>query len=117
MCPAIGSVKALEEMSNIAKRYGVICQFTSSTDNVIEALENHQLISKSKNDPHNNRDHLQSYFNILWELGYDPEISYLHDTFSLNMTFQEALDSYKKRFDNIELKQLKNVLQTIQQES
>lgn len=117
MCPAINSVNALQAMSDKARKYGVICQFTSSTDTVIEALKEHQLIDGAMNDPHNNRDHLQSYFNILWELGYEPEISYLHDTFTLNLTLQEALDTYKKRFDEVPLEKLKSVLQSIQQES
>lgn len=117
MCPATRSVEALQAISNVAKQYGVICQFTVSTDNVVEALKQHELIDGDSTDPHNDRSILQSYFNILWELGYQPEISYLHDTFEINMSFDEAVNTYKRRYEHIDSEQLKNVLQTVQQEN
>lgn len=116
MCPATRSVEAIEAMSNVAKKHGVICQFTASTDNVVEALKKHRLIDGNITDPHNERDILQAYFNILWELGYQPDISYLKDTFKINMTFNEAFDTYKQRYENVKSEQLKKVLQAIQQE-
>lgn len=116
MCPATRSVETLEAMSGTAKKHGVLCQFTASTDNVVETLKGHQLIDGDIKGPHNDRDILQSYFNILWELGYQPEVSYLNDTFTLNMTFNEAFDTYKQRYEHVESEQLENVLQTIQQE-
>lgn len=115
MCPATRSVKALEAMSNVAKKHGVICQFTASTDNVVEALQRHQQIEKVKG-PHNNRNLLQSYFNILWEIGYQPDISYLHDTFVINMSFNEALHTYQQRYEHVKAEQLGEVLSSIQQE-
>lgn len=114
MCPATRSVEALEAMSQVAKKHGVICQFIESTDIVIETLQEQQLIDKDLKNPHNDRGLLQSYFNILWELGYQPEISYLNDTFELELSFDEALDTYKQRYKHIEVEQLKNVLATIQ---
>src|SRR5699024_9741770 len=114
MCPAIRSVEAIEAMSRIAKKHGVLCQFTKSTDTVIEALEEQELLDKNRRDPHNNRDTLPAYFNILWELGYQPEISYLHDTFEVNLSLDEALENYKKRFSQIDEEQLKKVLSSIQ---
>lgn len=117
MCPATRSVEALQAMSNVAKKHGVICQFTASTDSVVEALKQHQIIDGDITDPHNDRDVLQSYFNILWELGYQPEISYLNDTFEINITFDEAFNTYKRRYEYVDSEQLKNVLQTIQQEN
>ncbi len=116
MCPATRSVEALVEMSNVAKGYGVICQFTASTDSVIEVLKNEQLITEEIKGPHNDRDLLQSYFNILWELGYQPEISYLRDTFELTMSLNEAFDTYKRRYAYLDPEQLKYILKTIQQD-
>ena len=114
MCPAIRSVEAIQAMSDVAKKHGVLCQFTKSTDTVIEALEEQNLLDKHRKDPHNNRDVLPAYFNILWELGYQPEVSYLHDRFEVNLSLDEALDNYKKRFSQIDEEQLKNVLSSIQ---
>lgn len=117
MCPATRSVEALKEMSNVAKRYGVICQFTASTDNVVEALKDNRLIQEAAMGPHNNRDILQAYFNILWELGYSPEVSYLPDTFELEMNLDEALDSYQQRYEHLELDQLKHVLEPMTEDT
>ncbi|HLR08697.1 MAG TPA: class I SAM-dependent methyltransferase [Bacillota bacterium] len=114
MCPATRSVEALKEMSNVAKKYGVICQFTASTDSVIETLKDQRVIDKDIKGPHNDRTILQAYFNILWELGYQPEISYLHDTFEVTTTVTEAVATYKKRFDLADAEPIKHALNTIQ---
>jgi len=47
--------------------------FTASTDSVIEALKEHHVIDTDLKGPQNNRSFLQAYFNILWELGFEPE--------------------------------------------
>lgn len=117
MCPATRSIEAIKEMSNSASEYGVICQFTESTDNIIETLKKHQLlVEEDIKGPHNDRSLLQSYFNILWELGFNPEISYLHDTFEMYSTKEEAFHSYSKRFEQLNLEKLENVLEGLQVE-
>lgn len=116
MCPATRSVEALRAMSETATKYGVICQFTKSTDSVLEALKNQEVIGEEAKGPHNDRDILQAYFNILWELGYQPEISYLQDTFEVTQTLDEALDIYRQRYDHVDPEQLKSVLETLQQD-
>lgn len=114
MCPAIDSIEALQAMSDAADKHGVLCQFTGSTDTVIEALEEQELLDRNRRDPHNNPETLQSYFNILWELGYRPEVSYLNDTFEVNLSFEDALDNYKRRFGQVDEEELKQTLSTIQ---
>ncbi|RYG72945.1 class I SAM-dependent methyltransferase [Lentibacillus lipolyticus] len=116
MCPATRSIEALREMSKTASKYGVICQFTASTDRVMEALKEHYVIDTDPKGPHHNRNILQAYFNILWELGYEPEISYLRDTFEVHMTITEAVDTYRKRYDQAEAEQIRKVINTIQQD-
>lgn len=115
MCPATRSIEGIEAMTQIAKKHAVICQFVKSTDNVIQSLIDRQFIKENKNDPHNNRELLQAYFNILWELGYNPEISYLHDTFVVESKLSEAVHSYQQRYQNLDEEQLKDVLMTFQQ--
>lgn len=115
MCPATRSVEALQAMSEIAEKYGVVCQFTASTDSAIEALKSHGIFDEDIKGPHNNRDILQAYFNILWELGYQPEISYLHDTFEVKTTLEEAVATYKKRYDHLEPQEIRSALSKIQE--
>lgn len=117
MCPATRSVEALKEMSNVANKYGVLCQFTASTDTIIEALIAHQLIEKETTGPHNDRELLQAYFTILWELGYNPEITYLYDDFKMNMSLDKAFDTYQKRYEHVNSEQLKNILAEMQQQN
>ena len=116
MCPATRSTEALKAMSRTARNYGVICQYTASTDTVIEALKAHHVLTEEGTGPHNNRDILQAYFNILWELGYEPEISYLHDTFEVKITLEEAVDTYKKRYEELESNQIRRVAETLQED-
>lgn len=113
MCPATRSLEGIEVMTKVAKKYAVICQYTQSTDNVIEQLQMRKLITENKNDPHNNRELLQAYFNILWELGFNPEISYLYDTFEIERPLNEAIQAYQQRFPDLDEKQLLEVLTTI----
>lgn len=115
MCPATRSLEGLQAMCNVAKKHAVICQFTKSTDNVVQALLVEKLIEQNKKDPHNNRELLQAYFNILWELGFHPEISYLHDTYEIEVPLKDALHSYKQRYQAVDEELLKSVLMTFQQ--
>jgi len=113
MCPATRSVEALKKMSEVAQEYGVICQFTASSDSVVDALKEQGLIEGDVKGPHNDRDLLQAYFNVLWELGYSPDVTYLDDTFVHEMSMEEAIESYRKRYEALGLEALTNVLDTL----
>lgn len=118
MCPGTRSVEGLKQMSSVARKHVVICQFVHFSCNVREKLIELNVIQKDDPDPHNNRDLLQSYFNILWELHYNPEINYLHDTYE--MTFDhldEAIEFYKIKYRNVEQQQLQKILQELQQDN
>lgn len=116
MCPATRSLEGIEAMTQVANKYAVIGQFIKSTDTVIQALEARQILEENRNDPHNNRELLQAYFNILWELGFNPEISYLHDTFEVELPINVALQQYKNRFQNVDEDQLIDVLKALSED-
>lgn len=93
MCPCTRSADALKQMSNVAHQYAVIAQMTKMSDNIIDALQADNVIDINPNDPHNNRDLTQSYFNILWELGYEPELNYIVDETVVKATVTETTET------------------------
>lgn len=110
MCPCTRSVEALKEMSKVAKNHAVIAQMTKMSDNIIDSLVAEKLIEINPNDPHNNRDLAQSYFNILWELGYEPEINFIVDKRDEVTEIDEAVQQYQKRFDKLSEKTVRKVI-------
>lgn len=110
MCPAIRTVEALTEMSEIASDYGVICQFIYSSDNIVESLKERGLLKEDVKDPHSNRSSVQAYFNILWEFGFNPEVTYLEDVHVTKMSVEEAVQHYERRYDGIDINELTTVL-------
>lgn len=114
MCPATRSLEALRAMSNIAEQYCVICQFIYSSDNIVELLKETALLDKDQvKDPHNNRSSVQAYFNILWELGYDPEINYLEDVEETELSLADIVASYVGRYDNLNEVDVEKVVKSV----
>lgn len=111
MCPCTRSLEALKQMSNIAREYAVITQMTRMTDNIIDKLIDKDLIEINPNDPHNNRDLTQSYFNILWELGYEPEINFIVDERTDRIDKQVAIIDYKERYDHVDGSVIEEVIE------
>ena len=98
MCPALNSVESLEEMSKAASHYGVIVRYIKTTD---ELLDEYQRISRNeefyKGDPHNSKETVQAYFNILWMLGYEPKIEYINHFVDTTISKEQLLDNYSKK--------------------
>lgn len=97
-------------MSEVAKNYAVIAQITKMSDNIIDSLEAEKLIEINPHDPHNNRNLAQSYFNILWELGYEPEINFIVDEREVTTEVDEAVQQYGKRFDGLSEETVRKVI-------
>lgn len=98
MCPALQSVESLEAMSKAASRYGVIVRYIKTTD---EVLKEYQKSSGNdalyKGDPHNSKETVQAYFNILWMLGYEPKIEYVDHYVDTVISKEQLLANYSKK--------------------
>lgn len=110
MCPCTRSKEALIQMSELARKHGVIAQMTKMGDEITDELIKKDLVRLNPHDPHNNRDLAQSYFNILWELGFEPEVNFVIDEYHVELSFEEALKQYKTRYDHVEETTLEKIL-------
>lgn len=101
MCPCTRSTEALKQMSQVAKEYGVIAQMTKMSDDITDSLLKEGLIKHNPQDPHNNRELAQSYFNVLWELGFEPEVNFVVDSYSVSLEEAEVIEQYTNRYENL----------------
>lgn len=101
MCPALRTVKGLENMIKTSKKYCVINQFVKDTDNFRQ-----NILSKTglKDDyhPHNDSDVTNALFNLLWLKGYNPEIRYLKSSLNISLTKDEVNLKYQKLLERVE---------------
>src|SRR5699024_10189632 len=102
MCPCTRSIEALKQMSKVAKNYGVLAQMTKMSDDVTDELINEGFVEIDPNDPHNNRDLAQGYFNILWELGFEPDINFVIDSYEAVLGKKEAIEFYNNRYKDVD---------------
>lgn len=99
MCPAVRSAKGFKNMLAASKGHCMINQFIVDKDSVTEYLLDVLKIKKGYN-PHNDRDSVQAFFNLLWIEGYEPEINYLRTKGKTEMLLEEAVKVYSKKFEN-----------------
>lgn len=101
MCPALRTVKGLENMIKTSKKYCVINQFVKDTDNFRQ-----NILTKTglKDDyhPHNDGDVTNALFNLLWLKGYNPEIRYLKSSINMSLTKDEVNLKYQKLLERVE---------------
>lgn len=76
MCPAIRTPEGLYKMADASKGYCVINQYIHNTDSLSRFLREKAELPQGYN-PHNDREAVQSIFNLLWLKGYDVELHYL----------------------------------------
>lgn len=97
MCPAVHSISGLKNMSLASRGYCLLNQFIKDTDSVSEYLMKKLNIKKHDN-PHNDRDGAQAFFNLLWLEGYEPEIHYIRQNQETEISEKEAVSIYSQRF-------------------
>jgi len=87
----------MDKMISASKKYCFINQFIETKDYLSQAIEKALNISKSY-DPHNDRDSVSRIFNYLWDLGYEPEISYLKEITEKTFSLEDAVKKYNDKF-------------------
>ena len=101
MCPALRTVKGLENMIKTSKKYCVINQFVKDTDNFRQNILNKTGLTDEYH-PHNDRDVTNALFNLLWLKGYNPEIRYLKSSINMRLTKEEVNVKYQKLLERVE---------------
>ena len=101
MCPALRTVKGLENMIKTSKKYCVINQFVKDTNNFRQNILNKTGLTDEYH-PHNDRDVTNALFNLLWLKGYNPEIRYLKSSINMRLTKDEVNVKYQKLLERVE---------------
>lgn len=98
MCPAIRSREGIEKMTAAARGYCQINQFIERDDNISYRLKA-DLGVEAQHDPHNDREVVYAFFNLLWLQGFSPEIAYISDETRQTLRMEDALPRFSHHFE------------------
>jgi SAM-dependent methyltransferase len=98
MSPAIRSEEGLANMIHASKGYCLINQYVYDRDSLTVYLER-ELNAVRAHDPHNDRDVVYSYFNLLWMDGYTPEIHYITTEETTCIQMEDAVKRYSAKYE------------------
>ncbi len=116
MCPAVDVKEALEKMSKASKGYCMVSRMIKRQDNISDEIMNKFNIDNSK-DPHNSRETLWAFLNMIWLMGYNPEIAYLESKDTFKLTKEESISRHISRFSKHNLeKEIKDFFNNIKDE-
>ncbi|SMP62776.1 class I SAM-dependent methyltransferase [Anoxynatronum buryatiense] len=96
MSPAIQSLKEIEKMSEASSGYCLVGRMIESKNDV-ETEVMQQLKLSRPYDPHNDRQIPYAMLNILWLLGYDPEIFYTEESQQVKRSVVDTIEGYAHR--------------------
>lgn len=97
MTPAIASIEHLKRMCFISKKYCMLDRFVYQKDDVQEEIE--KLLGRPYvHAPHNRKEYVYGVWNILWQLGYYPDV--LFDT--TVQPIENEIDEYMEYFQGTE---------------
>lgn len=120
MCPGINSKKAIENMISASKKFCFISHFAYRKDYIRDELSN--IIYKEEEIKNYNKT-IYCGFNILWLMGYYPEITYLDTRWEKNHHIDKAISMYTRFFEmrkplnNEEKEKIENYLKGISKDN
>ncbi|QNB46673.1 methyltransferase domain-containing protein [Thermanaerosceptrum fracticalcis] len=91
MCPAVNSKKALEKMIRASRGYCFMSTFAKREESIRDVLAKELLPGW---DQHKQGKGLSCCCNILWLMGYYPEITYWDSQWENRFTLEEAYTYY-----------------------
>lgn len=96
MCPAINNRSALEKMVNASRGYCFMSSFVERTDEVKDHLSKY-IVWQNAKGWHGKA--IYCSFNILWLMGFHPEIIYVDTEWENVMPIDKAKDFYCAHFE------------------
>ncbi|WP_102400715.1 class I SAM-dependent methyltransferase [Haloimpatiens massiliensis] len=118
MSPAINSKETLLKMIETSKNYCFISGFVHRNNNIYDELSK-KLFGQEQKNKKKVGNSIYCAFNILWNLGFHPEITYKDVVWRKECTVEKATESYILQFskqgsDDKHLKEkIKDYLETI----
>ncbi|MDQ2085595.1 class I SAM-dependent methyltransferase [Herbivorax sp. ANBcel31] len=96
MCPGISSKTALENMINASKKICFVSSFAYRKDQIRDQLRS--IICKNEKKRDLNKT-IYCGFNILWHMGYYPEITYFDTEWEKVYSIDKAISMYTSFFE------------------
>lgn len=96
MTPGVFNYSTLNKMLEATNNYCYLSGFVKRDDLIGDKINN-IILGKSNNSLA--YDKVYYSFNILWELGYHPEVHYIDRSWEEVMTKEEAYDNYSKKLE------------------
>jgi len=95
MTPGVFNYETLEKMLIASKKYCYLSSFVKRQDLLGDEIR--KYIYKKYQVPFKKHNKIYYVFNILWQLGYTPEVQYLNRNWEDEMSIDEAFDLYKDK--------------------
>lgn len=112
MSAALSSKKAIEKFDSYSRKYGIVERFLKEEDSF--KVEIGKLLKKDTTHiPHNNSEYTRGFFNILFDMGYFPEVfvdRYTEKKKIKTENIKEEYNRFFKKFDDIELRKIDEYL-------
>lgn len=89
MCPAVHSEKTLKKFIALSKKYCILHRFLQETDNLSTLLEIPHI-----NPAHNNPNYVYGIINMVWQLGYYPQMVIKDVTSTIELPLEEFKTTY-----------------------
>lgn len=89
MCPAFDSIESIKKFSELSNKYLVMHRFLKEEDNISHLIDLEYL-----NKAHNNSNYVYGLINILWLLGYFPQIITKTETTTQSFNYDNFLERY-----------------------
>ncbi len=118
MSPAIHDYQTLVKMIDASKGYCYLSAWVKRDFKIEDALFN--LVNKSQGKKGVNEDKIYFAFNVLWNLGYHPEVQFQERTRKTTYSIEEAYESYTKKLmikNKLEESDKKEILKYLEKNS
>ncbi|MTI66154.1 MAG: class I SAM-dependent methyltransferase [Firmicutes bacterium] len=94
MCPGINSFKTLNKMINASKGSCFLSGFVERKDLLWDSVR--KMVNEDKKS---RKDKIYYSFNILWQMGYFPEIKYINKNWEHNWSIDYIIELYISRIE------------------
>lgn len=118
MSPAIHDYKTLVKMTKASKGYCYLSAWVKRDFKIEDALFN--LVNKSEGKKGVNEDKIYFAFNVLWNLGYYPEVEFKERKRRTTFSIEEAYESYIKKLmikNKLDEKDKENIMNYLEKNS
>lgn len=99
MTPGVFNYETLNKMLIASKKYCYLSSFVKRQDLLGDEIR--EYIYKKYQVPLKKHNKIYYVFNILWQLGYTPEVQYIYRSWEDEMSLDEAYSLYKDKMSSL----------------